>query len=120
MDEFVACTTAQEALLLTLIDRNDRIEALLHQHLCPPKTDDNALDLLTPADVREPISEAQEAKFTANRIRFGHMVSPDDAAVSQVEIGLTYKANRQRLEKNGFEVQKVHGEFYRIKWVRHL
>lgn len=116
MDQFVECKTSQEALLLTLIDRNDRIEALLQKLVHPPKPRDNALDTLTPAGIAEPIKEEQDADFCANNMKFGYRTSPEDQTMNQVDTLVRYSSNLERLTKNGFQWERLCPEYYRVKW----
>lgn len=116
MDQFVKCDTRQEALLLTLIDRNDRIEALVQDLVHPPKPRDNVLDTLTPSDIKEPVTEEQDAHFCAGNIRFGYRTSPDDKTMNQVNTLVRYDSNLERLRKNGFQCEKLSCEYYSVRW----
>lgn len=124
-DEFVKCKSAEEGLLLALIDRTDRFEELIHKiwtRVGPqPKqpATKNALDDLKPKDVGDGyVSEQRESEIIAEKLRYKKTRKDMQTLDYQVDAIIGYPANLERLQRNGFQVRQLCQNYARIEWTK--
>ena len=118
---FVECKTAEEQLLLTLIDRTERNEAILHkivEKVTPKQKQSgvNVLDGLMPKHVGHIVSESEEAEFAKNKLTFPSRRKRLGGIVFEASVVLSYPENIARLKKNGFEVHEGAGCISKVTW----
>lgn len=113
MDEsrLVRCRTPEEGLLLCLIDRTERLEALVKQLTDPGRH--NVLDDFRPEDAQYGITRQQDARNVIKRLREYTRSEGDVTLVCDVCIN--FSENVERLRRNGFTVTK--GQYcYEVRW----